>query len=212
MQKKKIKIIIRITLTAIIVGILFSVGVNYGVRTFSAQYIVSDIGKVSHTRVALVLGASVASDGTLMPALHDRALTAVELYKSAKIERILVSGDNGSRYYNEVEPTKKFLIDAGVPAEKIYLDYAGFDTYDSMFRAFTLFGVKEAVIITQGFHLPRAVYIARSLGIDATGMVADKRAYAWKNSFIEYFATIKAFFDVVFQSKSKYGGAKIIIR
>ncbi|MFA6094423.1 MAG: ElyC/SanA/YdcF family protein [Candidatus Paceibacterota bacterium] len=173
----------------------FVVVINVTIFGDTVGYIHTSISRVPEVPVALVLGSSV-TNSKLMPVALDRANTAIELYDAGKVKLILVSGDNGTRSYNEVIPVKKYLVSQGVPEEKIFLDYAGFDTYDSLYRAKEIFGVTNLVIVTQAFHLPRAVYIARSLGLTAFGMSADKREYLLKNSVREWFANIKALYQI----------------
>jgi SanA protein len=127
--------------------------------------------------VALVLGAGLLSDGSPTPALYDRVATAADLYKSGRVEKLLVSGDNRFEWYNEPEAMCQLAIRLGVPAEDIVLDYAGRRTYDSCYRAREIFEVKRTVIVTQRFHLDRALYVCDALGIPSVGMVADRRVY-----------------------------------
>jgi vancomycin permeability regulator SanA len=122
--------------------------------------------------VAIVFGALVLPDGSPSLVLAHRIDAAVDLYRQGKVSRILMTGDNSRANYNEVEAMKRYAIEAGVPADRINLDYAGFRTYDSCYRAKKVFGVTKAVLITQRYHLPRALYIANSLGIDAVGYKA----------------------------------------
>lgn len=160
---------------------------------------------------AIVLGASTMSNGTLSVVFRDRVTTAIALYKSGKVSTILVTGDNGNEYYDEVTPAGEYMVANGVPREVIFLDYAGFDTYSSMYRARDIFNVKEAVVVTQSFHLSRAVFIARRLGIDAYGLGADHHQYRFKNDLREVLANVKAVMDVVIHRKPKYLGEEIPI-
>lgn len=158
--------------------------------------------------VAIVLGARVYPGGRLSPMLEDRIQTALELYQRGKVKRILVSGDHARPEYDEVNAMKDFLLAAGVPASDIFLDHAGFDTYDSLYRAKHIFQVDTAIVVTQEFHLPRAVYIARSVGIDAVGLSADKRPYASirYNELREWPSRFKAFLNVALRVKPQYLG------
>jgi len=163
------------------------------------------------SKVALVLGASVKSDGTLSGVLRDRADTALELYESGKVERVLISGDNRSHDYNEVVPVKHYLIGRGVPAQDIYLDYAGFDTYSSVYRAREVFSVSEVLIVTQKFHLPRALFLAQALSLNAVGVKADRNHYPriWYFYAREIPAFLKAMFEVVIGAKPRHLGEKV---
>ena len=130
-----------------------------------------------------------------------------------KVSKILVSGDHGTVEYDEVNTVKAYLLENGVQPENIFLDHAGFDTYDSIYRAKEIFEVESVVIVTQEFHLPRAVYIGNSLGIETHGYIADRQPYVaaiW-NSFRESLARIKAFLNVTLNSKPKYLGEPIPI-
>ncbi|RAV05656.1 vancomycin high temperature exclusion protein [Paenibacillus sp. YN15] len=125
----------------------------------------------------LVLGASVFGNGQVSDILKDRLDTALELYRDKKASRILVSGDHGNVDYDEVGTMKRYLTDRKVPASAIFMDHAGFSTYESMYRAKAVFDVDRVIIVTQQYHVSRAVFVGRSLGLDAYGVAADKRAY-----------------------------------
>ena len=150
--------------------------------------------------VALVLGAGLNRDGTPGLVLRDRVRTAAELYQQGKVKKILMSGDNSSDNYNEPGAMQEFALSLGIPAEDIVLDYAGRRTYDSCFRAKTIFGVDHLIVITQAYHLPRAVFLCHSFEIETIGIPADE-AYYRRSSytfwwFREILATVKAYWDV----------------
>jgi SanA protein len=152
------------------------------------------------TRVAVVFGAGLWRDGSPTPVLRDRIKTAAELYFNGKVEKLLMSGDNQVIEYNEPGAMKTYALDLGVPEEDIVLDYAGRRTYDTCYRARDIFGVSKAILITQGFHLPRALYICNSLGLPAIGVSADQREYR-RGSIIfwnirEVIATLIAVWEV----------------
>ena len=128
-------------------------------------------------RVAIVFGAGITADGRPQAALADRVWTAAELYKTGKVGKLLMSGDNRYVEYNEPEAMRQYALAQGVPDEDIVLDYAGRRTYDTCYRAGTILGVEEAVLVTQWFHLDRALYTCDKLGIDAVGVAADRRDY-----------------------------------
>ncbi len=177
---------------------------------FAAEKYIVEAESLDTYQTAIVLGAKV-DDQDPSDILEDRLLTAIELYEKGKVEKILVSGDNGQVEYNEVGTMKNYLLNEGIPAEDIFMDHAGFDTYDSMYRAKAIFQVENAVIVTQNYHLPRAIYIARALGIDAVGVSADRQTYIYIDLYEkrEKLAQIKAFLNVVFNSKPKYLGESI---
>lgn len=139
-------------------------------RTFTA----SDIPTKP---VAIVFGAGLWRDGSPTPVLRDRVATAARLYQEGKIEKLLMSGDNSDIYYNEPEAMRQFAVGLGVPDEAIVLDYAGRRTYDTCYRARHIFSIKEAILVTQAFHLPRAIYTCNLLGVPAVGIPADQRQY-----------------------------------
>jgi len=126
--------------------------------------------------VAIVFGA--ASD-----ILTDRVATGVELYKSGKVHKLLLTGDNSRDDYNEPEAMRQQALALGVPAQDIVCDYAGFRTYDSLYRARAIFGVRSAILVTQGYHLPRALFLGRKLGLDVVGVDAAKRRYPGQFGF-----------------------------
>ncbi|NBE80680.1 SanA/YdcF family protein [Micromonospora rubida] len=151
--------------------------------------------------VALVLGTKVHPDGTPSPFLTARLEIARRLLAAGKVRAILLSGDNMNPDYDEPTAMRRWLLDQGVPAEKVVLDYAGFDTYDSCARAKRIFGVERATVVTQSFHLPRAVAVCRRLGVDASG-VGDETAReydrTWRiSSTREYGACVKAAVDLL---------------
>ncbi|GAB6275417.1 MAG: ElyC/SanA/YdcF family protein [Peptococcaceae bacterium] len=151
------------------------------------------------TQVAIVLGAYVSLDGQLCDMLKDRVNTAVELYRENKVQKLLLTGDHGFHSYDEVNHMRRYAESQGVPTEDIFLDHAGFNTYDSIYRAKNIFQVESAVVVTQDFHLPRALYIARSLGLKAVGVAADKYRYIGVEQYYlrEIPARVKDFFCIL---------------
>jgi vancomycin permeability regulator SanA len=137
----------------------------------------SDVETVSGDRVAIVFGAGLRRDGTPSPILRDRIATAAQLYFAGKVEKLLMSGDNRFEYYNEPGAMQEYAVELGVPREDIVLDYAGRRTYDTCYRAREIFRLKSAILVTQGFHLPRAIYVCNQLGLPAIGVPADQREY-----------------------------------
>jgi len=151
-------------------------------------------------RVAIVFGAEVKRDGTPSAVLRDRVQTAVELYKSGKVEKLLMSGDNRFVDYNEPESMRQYAISLGVPDEDIVLDYAGRRTYDTCYRAKEIFQVDSVILVTQGFHLPRALFLCNSFGVESIGVKADNYYYLKRLRFFwnirETLATSQAVWDV----------------
>ncbi|MEU1843563.1 SanA/YdcF family protein [Micromonospora sediminicola] len=156
---------------------------------------------VPEAPVALVLGAKVEPDGTPSPFLAGRLEIARQLFAAGKVRVVLVSGDHMNWDYDEPDAMRRWLVERGVPADRVVLDHAGFDTYDSCARARRVFGVRQATVVTQSFHLPRAVTLCRRLGIDTNGVGDDTaRRYAdqWRISTArEYGAAVKAAADVL---------------
>jgi SanA protein len=132
---------------------------------------------VPERHVAIVFGAGITGDGRPLPALADRVWTAAELYKAGKVQKLLMSGDNRYPNHNEPEAMRQYALAQGIPDDDIVLDYAGRRTYDTCYRADYIFGVKDAILVTQHFHLDRSLYICDELGIDAVGVAADRREY-----------------------------------
>ena len=163
--------------------------------------------------VIIILGAQVHSNGNPSGILKDRLDTAYTIYKNNPKLKILVSGDHGHKNYDEVNAMKDYLINLGVGAKQIYLDHAGFSTYETMYRAKEIFEVNKAIIVTQDYHLKRAVYLANARGIDVYGVKADILSYRNINYFKarEYLACVKDFCYVLFNPKPTYLGDKIPI-
>lgn len=181
------------------------------IRLESYQYIKINKQLLPKTQTALVLGAGLSKNGKLSPIFKDRIDTAILLYQTKKVETILVSGDDGTTTHNEVNPARDYLLTQGVRDSDIFLDHAGFDTYSSMYRASEVFRVTSAIIVTQSFHLPRSVFIARKLGITAYGIASDQHLYSFKNNIREVFANVKAFLDLFYNRIPKYLGEEIPI-
>jgi len=187
-------------------------GVNLGVYLYADAHAYKDINEIPAAYTAIVLGAG-ARNHKVSPVLQDRLETALALYQKGKVKRLLLTGDHGRKDYDEVNTMKDYLVARGVPEKDIFLDHAGFDTYDSMYRAKELFEVRDAIIVTQDFHLNRSLFLARSLGLDAKGFAADKRVYKGRRyyAFREKFTVCKAAFDILFHTKPRFLGEKIPI-
>ena len=171
-----IVLIIFLTLTLCgIVGVgVFVTGVNaYVVETGEKTMITSeDAENLEDVDAKVVLGCLVLEDGTPCNILKDRLNTSIELYKNGVAPKIIMSGDHSSDEYNEVASMKKYAVEAGVPSEDIFMDHAGFSTYETMYRAKEIFGAKKIVIVTQEYHLYRSVFIAQKLGMEAYGVAS----------------------------------------
>jgi SanA protein len=182
---------------------LFSVLALSIPRLITGLYAANRIYEASdspHKRVAIVFGAGLRRDGTPTAILRDRVETAVDLYSSGKVEKILMSGDNRFADYNEPESMRQYALSLGIPAEAIALDYAGRRTYDTCYRAKAIFGVQSALLVSQKFHLPRALFLCNILGLESDGVEANQRRYRRISLLLwnlrEQLATIGAFLDV----------------
>ena len=171
--------------------------------------------QVDHRPVALIFGAGVYPGGHLSPVLADRVLTGVDLYKAGKVDKLLMTGDNSMLTYNEPWHMADYAIAHGVPEADIAFDYAGRRTYDSCWRARHIFGLDRVILVTQAFHLPRALYLCNSLGLDAIGVPADRQIYAPRSRFWfhvrETIARIWAWFDIHLFHPPVIGGDPIDI-
>lgn len=158
------------------------------------------VDEIAPDRVAIVFGAGLWRDGSPTPVLRDRVMTAAKLYFEGKVEKLLMSGDNRFEDYNEPAAMGDYAMRLGVPEEAIVLDYAGRRTYDTCYRARDIFGLESAILVTQGFHLPRALYTCNALGVEASGVAADVRIYRKRSLAFwhtrETIATIRAMLDV----------------
>jgi len=161
----------------------------------------------------LVLGAGVRPDGSPSDMLADRVKTGLAVYSTGAVPKILMSGDHGRSHYDEVGCMLGLALEAGVPAEDVFLDHAGFSTYESLYRAKEIFGVESLVIVSQGYHLHRALYIADVLGLDAVGVSADLRLYAGQpmRDLREAAARVKDMLTVWIRPEPTYLGEKIPI-
>ena len=160
--------------------------------------------------VAIVFGAGLKRDGTPSDALMDRLMVAAELYQQKKVQRILVSGDNRFEGYSEPEAMKMALVDGlDVPSDVVHADYAGRRTYDTCIRAHDLWGIDHAILVSQDFHLPRALWTCRRLGVESQGVSASLRPYIMSGWYKqrEWLARYKAFIDIYLLPPNYVGGA-----
>lgn len=208
--------------TLIAVGLLILIGVgivalcNIMVLSSCNDHLYNNVESIPHKRVAVLLGTNPRTkSGNMNWFYKHRIDAAVALYKQGKFDRLLISGDNSLKTYSEPDEMKADLVEAGIPDSVIYLDFAGFSTYDSMVRAKKVFGLSEFIVISQDFHNQRAVYIARQNDIDAIGFNAKKVAFRkWrlKMEFREILARVKAVGDVMLDKKPHFLGDPIEIK
>lgn len=147
------------------------------ITEFSSRGKIYTLNEVPQNRAAIVFGAGLQKDGTPSPILRDRVATAASLYFEGKVEKLLMSGDNRFIDYNEPGAMKAYAVSLGVPSEDIVLDYAGRRTYDTCYRAKNIFGLDEAILVTQAYHLPRAIFTCEGIGIKVTGVASNLRNY-----------------------------------
>ena len=211
--RKLLKKILVVGAGFFLLGVIFTVFVNVYILKTSESYISNELDDIPEAQAVMILGAFVFNDGRMSDILNDRVISALEIYNSGKVSKILVSGDHGREAYDEVNTIKNALIKEGVREDDIFLDHAGFDTYDSLYRARDIFELDSLVVVTQEFHLPRSIYLSKALGIETYGYVADKQPYLdrERNEIREVFARIKAFFNVIFHSKPRFLGERIPI-
>jgi SanA protein len=176
--------------------------------------VTTDTAKVPHAQAALVLGAQVMPNGAPSSMLSDRISAAAELYKAGRVDKLLLSGDHSRKNYDEVGTMRRILLAQGIPAEDIFTDHAGFDTWDSAQRARRVFDVSSAVVVTQRFHMARALYDARRAGLQVTGYAADRRDYGRvmrRLQVREAAARVKTLGDAITGADPHFLGAEIPI-
>jgi SanA protein len=204
----------RLVALGVVCGLLAVAVPNLIVWLGGRSPVTSDPAKVPHAQAALVLGAQVYRDGRPSIMLRDRVNAAADLYRAGRVDKLLLSGDHSRVDYDEVGSMRRLLIDQGIPAKDIFTDHAGFDTWDSAQRAKRVFDVSSAVVVTQGFHMARALYDARRAGLHATGFIADRRQYGkimGKLRVREALARVKTMGDVVTGADPHFLGAEIPI-
>ncbi|CAH0124229.1 ElyC/SanA/YdcF family protein [Chryseobacterium sp. Bi04] len=213
-MQKIIKNIFKIFLLLFVAGIIFIAWANYSIKKESEAFLFYSTKDVPQAKTALLLGTGkTLSNGMPNAYFYNRIKAATDLYKSGKIQYIIVSGDNSTKDYNEPEDMLLTLMQQGIPQDKIIMDHAGFRTLDSVVRAKEIFGQTKLVIISQKFHNERAVFLARKNGMEAFGYnAADVNKYAGlKTNMREYLAKAKVYWDLIFGVEPKFGGEKIII-
>ena len=211
-MRKKIRIIILLLIAIPLLVIVLS---NLVIEQATKGKTYDQVLDIPENKVGLVLGtARRLVEGGLNPYYTHRIQATVQLYEAGKIKFVLVSGDNGSVYYNEPTTIKKDLVKAGIPAEQIFLDYAGFRTLDSMVRAKVIFGLDSVTVISQDFHNKRAIYLAEKKGLTAIGFNAEDVPGnpGLKVHIREYLARVKVFVDLLMNTQPRYYGNRIEIR
>ena len=200
---------ITIIIAVVIVIILI---INFFVKQSTKKQIIknSEIKKLEDIDCIIVLGAGIWENKP-SPMLEDRLLEAISLYKNNVSDKIIMSGDHGKEDYDEVNVMKNFAIEKGIPSENIFMDHAGFSSYESIYRAKEIFKAKKIVIVTQKYHLYRSLYIANKLGLEAYGVASDPRQYvgAFYRELREILARNKDFIKCIFKPEPTYLGEVI---
>jgi len=212
--KKAIKYFL-ISFAFVLLGGLLSIySADYIIKKNAKDFTYNNADSIPFNRVGVVLGTSkYIRKGIPNLYFRYRIKAVCDLYSAQKIQFVLISGDNAFRSYNEPNDFKNELIASGIPENKIYLDYAGFRTYDSMIRANKVFGLNKFTVISQKFHNERAIYIARKIGLDVVGFNAHdvEQYYGFKTNMREKFARVKVFIDFLFNIKPHFLGQPINI-
>ncbi len=211
-MNKIIKRIMLIIGILAVVGIIIVLGINLFVKNSVKDKIVDENSLDKNYDAILVLGAGLRN-GKPSPVLKDRLDMAYKLYEDGYSEKIIVSGDHGKKYYDEVNVMKNYLLDKGIDSNNIFMDHAGFSTYDSVYRAKEIFLANKIIIVTQQFHLYRSLYIAKQLKLDAVGVSATLRDYSGSVKFEirEILARDKDFVKSIFKPEPKYLGNTISV-
>lgn len=210
-MKKLLRVLAVLVALCVLAGVLALAGSAFVVATTKDRILTLDDTPPAEVDCILVLGCAVRPDGSPSPMLNDRVTRGAQLYQAGWAKKVLLTGDNSSSHYNEVAVMDRLSQEQGVPAEDTVLDYAGLCTYDSLYRARDIFGVKKLVIVTQEYHLYRALYLAKALGLEAWGVAADGQNYRGQTmrDLREILARDKDLLWSFFQPEPKYLGDPI---
>ena len=210
-MKKLLRVLAVLVALCVLAGVLALAGSAFVVATTKDQILTLDDTPPADVDCILVLGCAVRPDGSPSPMLNDRVTRGAQLYQAGWAKKVLLTGDNSSSHYNEVAVMDRLSQEQGVPAEDTVLDYAGLCTYDSLYRARDIFDVKKLVIVTQEYHLYRALYLAKALGLEAWGVAADGQNYRGQTmrDLREILARDKDVLWSFFQPEPKYLGDPI---
>lgn len=211
-RKKKLWIGLLILMFTSILALISILIINSHVKSSAKDRIITvDKTASLDADCILILGAGVWDDGRPSYMLEDRLLQGIQLYENGASDRLLMSGDHGSKEYDEVNVMKQFAIDRDIISEHIFMDHAGFSTYESLYRARDIFKAEKIIIVTQKYHLYRALYIAEKLGLEAYGVASDPRQYFGQEirDLREVLARVKDFFNVIIEPKPTFLGESI---
>lgn len=213
---KRIVISIVATIVVLTLGIVTLFSINAYVKVYAKHRIISEPAatEIADFDCIIVLGCGVKPDNSPTDMLQDRLKVGISLYKSGAAPKLIMSGDHGREHYDEVNVMKQYAIDSGVPSEDIFMDHAGFSTYESVYRAKAIFEVKKVIIVTQEYHLYRALYLADKFDIEAYGVSADLQSYSsqGKRDFREVLARNKDFLTSIFRPKPTFLGEVIPVQ
>ena len=213
-RRKWFKKLVRLALAFFVISLIFIGIANTVIEKSAVGRTFSSVDSIPHHKVGLVLGTSkFLQNGTVNLYYKYRVDATVALYKAGKIDYVIVSGDNSTKEYDEPSTFKEDLIKGGIPEGRIYLDYAGFRTLDSVVRVKEIFGQESVIIISQQFHNERAIYLAEHYDIKAIGYNAKNvsKHYGFKTNLREYLARTKVFIDILLGVQPKFLGEKIDI-
>ena len=214
MKKKKILIIGLVVLICLaIIGIVTVICVNSHVKSVGGHNIITpeEAAELKDVDCIVVLGCQVKDDGKPSDMLSDRLRRGIELYNQGVAPKIIMSGDHGQKEYDEVNTMKQVAVEAGIPSSDVFMDHAGFSTYETLYRAKEIFEADRIIVVTQEYHLYRTLYIAEKLGIEAYGVNADYHTY-WGQSnreAREILARCKDFIKTIFKPEPTYLGDAI---
>ena len=212
-KSEKLKPIVMILLCLALVGVIALCSINGYVKSVAKERIVTveETATLEDVDCIIVLGCQVRDDGTLSHMLRDRLMRGLEVYHAGATPKLLMSGDHGRKEYDEVNAMKQYAIENGVPSEHVFMDHAGFSTYETVYRAKEIFEADKVIIITQEYHLYRALYIADKLGLEAYGVSADLNKYAGQSmrDFREVLARCKDWAMCIFKPEPTYLGESI---
>lgn len=214
-KKKILRGLLCVFLCLCVLGVAILAGINLAVKWSTCDQILSseEAAKLENVDCVLVLGCFVKDDGRPSDMLHDRLTRGVELYEFGAAPKLLMSGDHGRNEYDEVAAMKQFAIDKGIPSEDVFMDHAGFSTYESIYRAKEIFQAGKILIVTQEYHMYRALYIANRLGLEAYGVSSDYHTYAGQSArdLREVLARVKDFASCIVKPEPTYLGEAIPI-
>ena len=213
--KKVMMVLICAVLGIVVLGAVSVAGMNLLVTNSVKNHILTEAEAVQLQDVdcIIVLGCQVRSDGTPSHMLEDRLKRGVALYKGSAAPKLLMSGDHGTKGYDEVDAMKRYAVEAGIPSADVFMDHAGFSTYETVYRAKEIFGAKKVIIVTQQYHLYRAMYIAQAMDMEVYGVAADYRQYSgqFSRDVREVLARVKDFGMTIFWPEPTFLGDAIPI-